>query len=83
MADSYPKAISPVLRTVRGFLGTQEEAEQKKGGVSHPTHQGEHLLGSGLFCEGYLEPGLMSDSYDIRQKITVQNCSLVSWGRDG
>lgn len=35
MADSYPKAISPVLRTVRGFLGTREEAEQKRGGVSH------------------------------------------------
>lgn len=59
-----------------GFIGTQE-AEQRKGVVSHVTCLGRHLLGSGLSGDCYLKPSLRSDLSVIIQKITVQNCNLV------
>lgn len=46
---------SPFLEQWEGFIGTQEEAEKGKGGVSRVTCQGGCLLGSGLFHDVYLE----------------------------
>lgn len=56
---------SPFLEQSGGFIATQEEAEQRKWGVSHATCPGECLLGPGLFYNGYLELCLWGDSYVI------------------
>lgn len=59
----------PFLERSRGFIGTQEEEEQRKAGVSQATplcwHPGKRLLGSSLFHDGYLKHGRRGDSYVI------------------
>lgn len=56
------KVISPLLGQPKGFIGAQREAEQGKGRVGDAIHLGEHLLGSSLFHDHYLEPSFRADS---------------------
>lgn len=64
---------SPFLEYWEGFIGTQEEAEKRKEGVSHVTCQGGCLLGSGLFHDGYLEHvlGMIHMSSDRKSQSTI------------
>lgn len=44
-------------------MGTWEEGERREEGVSHEAHPEDHLLGSGLFCDDCLDPGLVGESH--------------------
>lgn len=51
---------SQFLEQSRSFIGIQE-AEKGKEGISYTIYLEERLLGSGLFRDGYLQPGLRHD----------------------